>query len=91
MQYCALCCMVKDEDHFIKEWIAYHALIGFEHFIIYDDVSTVPVEEQLRGWIAPERVTIVRHRNHRKQGGTYNHCLREFGGRFRWIAFLDMD
>lgn len=51
MKYCAACCMAKDEDLFLKEWIAYHYLLGFEHFIIYDDNSTIPIETLLCDWI----------------------------------------
>ena len=45
MRYLALCCIVKDENMFLKEWLAYHALLGVEHFYIYDNMSAVPVRE----------------------------------------------
>lgn len=91
MKYCALCCIAKDEDPFLKEWLAYHALIGFEHFILYDDVSATPIADLLKGWTSPEHVTIIRHAEHRDQPTAYAHCLETFGKRFKWIAFLDLD
>ena len=33
MRYLALCCIVKDENMFLKEWLAYHALLGWSIFI----------------------------------------------------------
>ncbi|MCR5564047.1 MAG: glycosyltransferase family 92 protein [Desulfovibrio sp.] len=91
MQYLALCCTVKDEAPFIKEWIAYHALLGVEHFIICDDVSALPVSSVLEGWAAPAAVTIIRHEEPKTQQQTYGECLARFGTRFCWIGFLDMD
>lgn len=91
MKYCALCCIAKDEDLYLKEWLAYHALIGFEHFIIYDDLSAVPIADLLGDWASDECVTIIRHTERRDQIKTYNHCLETYGRNFKWIAFLDLD
>lgn len=38
----------KDEDN-IVEWVLYHALIGFDRIVIFDDMSATPVEGVLRG------------------------------------------
>jgi len=35
----AVCALVQNEAPYIAEWIAYHRLIGFEHFFIYDNHS----------------------------------------------------
>lgn len=35
-----LCAIVRDEEEGLAEWIAYHHLIGIDHFIIYDNGST---------------------------------------------------
>ena len=91
MKYCAACCMAKDEDLFLKEWIAYHYLLGFEHFIIYDDNSTIPIETLLCDWIQTGKITVVNINQYRHQNDIYNHCLKNFGKDFRWIAFLDVD
>lgn len=89
--YCALCCIAKDEDAFLKEWLAYHALIGFEHFIIYDNLSASPIIELLEGWADPGRVTVIRNPEPLSQKIAYMHCLKRFGPQFKWIAFLDLD
>ena len=39
MKYAALCCIAKDEDLFLKEWLTYHSLIGFE--ILRDSRSPI--------------------------------------------------
>lgn len=91
MKYCALCCIAKDEDLFLQEWLTYHALIGFEHFFIYDNLSAVPVAELLDGWATPSQVTVIRNPEESSQRAVYTHCLQHYGGRFKWIAFLDAD
>ena len=91
MNYCALCCIAKDEDLFLKEWLTYHALIGFEHFFIYDNLSTVPITVLLDGWASPDRVTVIRNPVPLNQNHVYRHCLERYGSRFKWIAFLDVD
>lgn len=35
-----LCAIVRDEEDGLAEWIAYHHLIGIDHFVIYDNGST---------------------------------------------------
>ena len=36
----AMAAITKNEGPFIAEWVAYHYLLGVEHFIIYDNGST---------------------------------------------------
>jgi hypothetical protein len=91
MKYAALCCIAKDEDIFLKEWLAYHSLIGFEHFVIYDNNSRLPIRTLLQGFAGPDRLTVERSDTERTQRVAYAHCLETFGRRFKWIAFLDLD
>lgn len=91
MKYAALCCIAKDEDLFLKEWLAYHSLIGFEHFFVYDNNSGRPVADLLAGFAGPDRLTVLRSGEERSQFIAYTHCLATFGHRFKWIAFLDLD
>lgn len=91
MQYLAMCCIVKDEGPYIKEWVQYHSLIGVEHFFIYDNGSTPPVRESLGSPAGTPRVTILNTPNRAMQLPAYNHCLAEFGGNFKWMAFIDVD
>lgn len=91
MKYAALCATVKDEDVYLKEWLAYHAHIGFEHFILYDNCSENPVEELLKGFADTSMVTIYRHKEPTDQWRSYNHCITTFKHTFKWIAFIDVD
>ena len=91
MQYLGLCAIVKDEDPFLEEWICHHVLLGVEAFIIYDNGSAYPVRERLRPFLRGSFLTVVNIRGKGRQMIAYNHCLRTFGHKFRWLGFLDLD
>lgn len=91
MHYLAFCCIAKDEDHYLKEWLAYHALLGVEHFYIYDNCSKILVRELLGNFANGARVTIRRVEGERMQLPAYDDCLRSFGKACKWIGFLDLD
>lgn len=91
MHYLALCCIAKDEDPFLREWITYHSLLGVEHFYIYDNCSKTPIRETLAEYAHPDRVTIRRIQGRPMQLPAYDDCLQSFGNVCRWIGFIDID
>ncbi len=91
MRYLALCCIVKDEGPFLREWLAYHAHVGVEHFFLYDNGSSVPMRESLGEFAASDMVTVLNASGKAMQLTAYNHCLSEFGSRFFWLGFCDID
>ena len=91
MHYLAVCCIAKDEDHYLKEWLAYHALLGVEHFFIYDNCSKVLIRELLGDFCDGSRVTIRRIAGEKMQLPAYDDCLHSFGNFCKWIGFLDID
>ena len=49
MKLSAICVFVRDEEDSIQEWIAYHALVGFDTVIVYDnDPRTAPLPGPVR-------------------------------------------
>lgn len=91
MYYLGLCCIAKDEDLFLKEWIAYHALLGVERFFIYDNESARPIHELLETFADKSRISVIRIPGRMAQVPAYQHCLDNFGSQCRWIGFLDVD
>jgi hypothetical protein len=55
-----VCPMVKDEVGFLSEWIAFYEMQGFNHVILYDNNSTLPINE-VQPWIDMGFVTIRRY------------------------------
>lgn len=54
-----VCPMVKDEVGFLSEWIAFYEMQGFNHVILYDNNSTLPMNE-VQPWVDTGFVTIRR-------------------------------
>ena len=86
--------IVKGEAPFIDEWIAYHRIIGVDHFFLYDNDADSP----LRALLAPhaDYLTVVdgpgeaEHLPGRnKQTKAYQDALSRI--RHEWVAFLDID
>lgn len=47
----AVCTIIKNEALYIKEWIVFHKLLGFNKFIIYDDNSNDDIRHVLDPYI----------------------------------------
>jgi hypothetical protein len=54
-----ICPMIRDEEGFLSEWIAYYQMHGVDHFMIFDDNSTDNSLAELKPWIDRKMVTIV--------------------------------
>ncbi len=89
--YITLCLIAKDENSYLAEWLDYHILLGVEHFWIYDNDSTVPLEESIQPYIQKGWVTINKIHGKGMQLFAYDHCLQTYGNLSRWIGFIDTD
>ena len=91
----AIVAIVRDEERYIGEWRDYHMMLGVRALYIYDNGSSDRTCEVLRSGRWKEHITIVPWRNFdsaiRIQNAAYNHAVANFGSRYRWIAFLDVD
>ena len=91
---CAVCLYVRNEERDITEWIAYHKVLGFDAFLIYDNGSTDgTVANATRAQLVAD-VRIIdwsAYTRHNAQTECYSDCCRRFGQEFDWIAFIDSD
>ena len=53
-----VCPMIRDEEGFLSEWVAYYQMHGFDHIIIYDDGSTDNGMVELKPWIESGFVSV---------------------------------
>ena len=53
-----ICVMIKDEEGFLSEYVAYYIIHGINHIIFYDDGSTDNSKNELKPWIDLGYVTI---------------------------------
>jgi hypothetical protein len=89
--YFSICCIVKDENEYLEEWIRYHLTVGAAHFFIYDNGSEIPVKDSVQRFGLDQYVTIIDYPGKNKHVKAYNHCLKHFGASSKWIAFIDVD
>jgi len=93
--YLAACAIFRDEAPYLAEWIAFHRLVGVEHFFLYDNGSEDDPERvlgpfldegvvTLRPWPTPFHLHAARD--------AYADCVHRLRGRrVRWLACLDLD
>lgn len=90
----AVCAIFRDEAPFLAEWIAFHRLVGVEHFFLYDNGSADGPEAVLEPFRAEGCVTLRRwpvpfHEQAARRA--YTDCVERARGRVRWLACLDLD
>ncbi|MDE1995171.1 MAG: glycosyltransferase family 92 protein [Rhizobiaceae bacterium] len=97
----AIAACVKDEAGYIEEWVRFHRAVGVRHFYIYDNGSTDETCAVLRGLLDAEALTIIPWAGRMLDAATgtplngqvitFAHAILNFGGAYRWMAFIDVD
>ena len=93
--------VVKNESEYIGEWAKFHARAGVRKFLIYDDCCEDDTIDALRSTLKPDALTIIPWRQRLKDAKfdreihnqllAFAHAASNFGGLFRWMAFIDVD
>jgi hypothetical protein len=91
--YLAACTVFRDEDRFLREWLAFHLCVGVEHFFLYadrpfDDCYIEILQPYVDAGVATV-TSAVPVRN--PQIPTYDVCLEDHRHDARWLAFIDID
>lgn len=90
----ALCCIVHNENKYLKEYIEHYKKIGFSKIFIYDhnDIDGEHPEDVLQDYIDENFVEIINYRDKTEcQLMAYENCYNKFNKDFDWIAFFDAD
>lgn len=87
----AICAIYKNEGPYLLEWIAFHRMIGVDHFILYDNGSDDEGTELIRRSAFSDCLTIIDWPERPGQFTAYADCITRYGARFSWIAFIDLD
>ena len=96
----AVVAIMRNEEASISSWIQFHAVAGVRQFFLYDNGSTdrtVEIARSIPGvdvvvvpWMLEASIQRQRLSLH-KQVLAYAHAIATFGGRFRWMTFIDID
>jgi hypothetical protein len=104
----AVCAIFNNEAPWLKEWLAYHhAILGVEHFYLYNNDSTDDYLGILQPYIETGIVELIDWSSSEPshclpsedsapwsgaQIGAYNHCLKQKAlKKAKWVAMIDID
>lgn len=81
----AICCIAKNEERYIHEWVDYHLKLGFDKIYIYCDDWQCPLtnSERVQVFHLPEIIA--------PQMPAYNHFLDSYSKGYDYVMFLDVD
>ena len=87
----AVCAIFKDEGPNLIEWIAYHRIVGVDHFFLYDNESIDDGVSTLLSGPLKDYITIVPIAGRPAQLRAYQHFIDFHVSNWDWVAFIDLD
>lgn len=87
-----ICCIGKNENRYIREYVEYYKWLGVTHIRLYDnnDVDGEHFEDVISDHINSGFVSIVDYRGRKLcQMQSYQECYNEMGDQYDWIMFID--
>lgn len=91
-RYLSLCVIVRDEDAYIREWVAFHLAVGADFILILDNGQKSEMPRLLARYIAEGLVEVRKIRPQSKaQREGYNRALRYLESKTEWVGFIDID
>ncbi|NEP88204.1 MAG: glycosyltransferase family 92 protein [Okeania sp. SIO2C2] len=88
----SICAIMKNEGHYLKEWLEFHKLVGVERFYLYNNYSSDNTLDILAPYIENCEVVLKKWPvKHGQQMKAYNHFLQKYKNESKWIAFIDLD
>ena len=89
-----LCCIIKQENRYIREFIEYYAGIGVTHIAVYDnnDPDGEHVEDVIGDYIDKGFVNVIDCRGKKNyQMCAYNEAYMKYGKEYDWLLYFDCD
>ena len=89
-----LCCIAKQENLYLRDFVEYYKKIGFTNIILYDnnDIDGEYPQQVIGDYISNGFVIYVDCRGrHRYQLDAYTECYDRYKDEYDWIAFFDCD
>ena len=90
----AVCCIVKMENNYIREWVEHYKSINVDNVIICDnnDIDGEFLTDTIGDYIDSGYVIIEDYRGKEKhQSIAYINCFNKYQSSYDWIAFFDVD
>ena len=87
----AIVAILKNEGHYLKEWLDYHLLAGVSHFYLYDNDSTDDYDEIIAPYVKAGLVTSKSISGKSAQFAAYDDAVLNYRFQCRYMAFIDLD
>jgi len=95
----AICAIFQNESPYLAEWLEFHAIVGVQHFFLYDHLSTDNPSIVLNPYLHRGDVTLIPWSyptlDHPEwdalQRRAYEDAVQRTQDKTRWLAFLDID
>lgn len=94
IQKTLLCCIVKQENLYLRDFVEYYKNIGFTNILLYDnnDLEGEYPQQVIGDYISEGFVIYVDVRGkYRYQLDAYTECYQIYCDIYDWIAFFDVD
>ena len=89
--YLSICAIYRWEGPYLREWVAFHRLMGVERFFLYDNRSDDEHREALDPYLRDGTVELTEWQMFPGQVEAYTDCIERHRDGSRWIAFIDID
>lgn len=89
--YLSICAIYRWEGPYLREWVAFHRLMGVERFFLYDNRSDDEHREALAPYLTDGTVELTEWPMFPGQVQAYTDCIERHRDDSRWIAFVDID
>lgn len=89
-----LCCIVKMENLYLRDFVEYYKNLGFDNIVLYDNNDeTGEYPQQVIGDYVSCGYVIYKDARgkYRYQLEAYDECYEEYRTEYDWIAFFDAD
>ena len=87
----AVVAILKNEGHYLKEWLDYHLMAGVDHFYIYDNESPDNQAEVAKPYVEAGLVDYISFPGKAMQYAVYNNAVKRFKFHCRYMAIIDGD
>lgn len=83
--------IAKNEGSYIREWVAYHKLIGADHIVVYDNESEDNQKEVISDYLQSGFVDYIPVSGMGMQIPVYNDAVKRYKNKSKYLAFIDGD
>eukprot|EP00002_Diphylleia_rotans_P029319 TRINITY_DN5963_c0_g1_i1.p1 TRINITY_DN5963_c0_g1~~TRINITY_DN5963_c0_g1_i1.p1 ORF type:complete len:569 (+),score=84.49 TRINITY_DN5963_c0_g1_i1:85-1791(+) len=91
--YMTICAMVRDEGPYLREWIEFHTMMGYQRFILYDNNAANGTDAEMESILQQYKSSVIRfpwpYAHAQTEAAT--DCITRFGETTEWMTFVDVD